>query len=224
MSKRISEVIYIDHQPLFPISWLHKQEYCEYQIYLENVLGIKAPPTQAMIEGKQEHQNLYDQFAREAVPATLEEMLLESTKITLFSRELRVRDTKHGIYGLIDEVLLTPNQFIVIDDKPGTKTFLSNIHQVYGYCLAFREELGTRDTRPVVAALRERGTDNIYWNAPFDHQAEKEILNVIGRIHSLITGSVPFSLSDNPNKCRACRLQNRCQQASHEAEFSGGRR
>ncbi|MHA2067957.1 MAG: hypothetical protein ACXABY_26650, partial [Candidatus Thorarchaeota archaeon] len=25
------------------------------------------------------------------------------------------------------------------DDKPGTKTFLSNIHQVYGYCLAFKE-------------------------------------------------------------------------------------
>ena len=98
------------------------------------MLGIKVAPTREMIEGKQEHQNLYDQFEKEAVPATLEEMLLESKKVTVFSRELRVRDTKHGIYGLIDEVLLTPNEFIVIDDKPGTKTFLSNIHQVFGYC------------------------------------------------------------------------------------------
>jgi len=37
--KKVSGVIYINERPLFPISWLYKQEFCEYQIYLENVAG-----------------------------------------------------------------------------------------------------------------------------------------------------------------------------------------
>jgi len=222
MKKQISGVIYIDDRALFPISWLHKQGYCEYQIYLENILGIEAAPTREMIEGKQEHQDLYDQFEKEAVPATLEEMLLESKKVTVFSRELRIRDTKHGIYGLIDEVLLTPTEFIVVDDKPGTKTFLSNIHQVFGYCLAFREEIGISDNRPIVAALRERGTDNIYWHTPFDETAEKEILSVIERVHSLISGTLPFISTTNANKCRPCRFWDKCQRAGQKADSPGG--
>ena len=112
---KVSEIIYINERPLFPISWLHKQEFCEYQIYLENVMGIKVKPTKQIIEGKQEHEKLYDEFKKEAVPATFDEMLLESKKVQVYSREFRVRDLGHGIYGLIDEVLLTPDSFIVID-------------------------------------------------------------------------------------------------------------
>lgn len=211
--RQISEVIYIKNKPLFPISWLHKQEFCEYQILLENIMGIKVQPTKEMIEGKLGHEKLYDEFKKEAVPATFEEILLHSKTVEVFSRELRVRDIKHGIYGLIDEVLLTPNEFIVIDDKPGTKTFLSNIHQIHGYCLAFQAVTKPLDARPVVAALRERGTDNIYWKAPFDPQAEREIIAVTEHIHSLISGNVEFSSADNPNKCRRCRLRDKCDRA-----------
>jgi hypothetical protein len=92
MKNRISKVIYIQNKPLFPISWLHKQEYCEYQIYLENVKGIKVIPTRAMVEGKKGHEQLYDQFKKEAVPKTFEEMLADSKVAKIYSREFRVRD------------------------------------------------------------------------------------------------------------------------------------
>jgi CRISPR-associated exonuclease Cas4 len=213
--KRVSGLIYINQKPLFPISWLYKQEYCEYQIYLENIAGIKVEPTKQMVVGKEEHENLYQAFKKEAVPATLEEMLLESKKAQVFSRELSVRDLGHGIYGLIDEVLLTPDSFIVIDDKPGTKTYASSINQVFGYCLAFKSAVVMQDSRPVIAALRERGTDNIYWNVPFDQEAEGHISTTIERIHSLLTGELEFTSSDNPNKCRACRFKERCDRFLH---------
>jgi CRISPR-associated exonuclease Cas4 len=77
---KIRQLIYVKGRPLFPISWLQKQDYCEYQIYLENVRGIKAEPTQAMAEGQQDHKALYDRFTEEAKPATVEEMLVESKK------------------------------------------------------------------------------------------------------------------------------------------------
>jgi len=96
-------------------------------------------------------------------PATVEEMLKESKAVPVCSREFRILDIVHGIYGLIDEVQLTPESFIVIDDKPGTRTYVSNIRQVYGYCLAFRAAVCLQDRRQLIGALRERGTDNIYW-------------------------------------------------------------
>ena len=207
---RISEVRYLDSTRLFPISWLHKQEFCEYQIFLENIKGIKVKPTQAMVKGKQEHERLYNDFRKEAVPATLEEMMVESKTAEVISREFRVFDTRHGIYGLIDEVLLTPDGFVVIDDKPGVKTFLSNIHQVQGYCLAFKETVATLDNREVIAALRERGTKNIYWSEPFTKPAEESIGPIIDHIHSLISGTNEFGSTDNPNKCHACRLSVKC--------------
>lgn len=211
--KQISDIIYQKHRSLFPISWLNKQEFCEYQIYLENVKGIKVAPTKAMVEGKQEHEQLYEEFKKEAVPATVEEMLVKSKKVEIYSREFRVVDNNHGVYGLIDEVLLTPDEFIVIDDKPGRKTYLSSIRQAFGYCLAFKEMVRLQDNRNVVAALRERGTNSIYWAAPFNQLAEDEIISVISRIHALLSGSVEFMSANNPNKCKACRFRVYCDRA-----------
>ena len=210
---KISQVIYIKGRPLFPISWLQKQDYCEYQILLENVQGIKVKPTRAMTEGQQQHEQLYERFAREAEPATVEQMLDESRKVKVLSREFRVLDIEHGIYGYIDEVWLTPENFVVIDDKPGTRAFTSNIHQVYGYCLAFKSITRPDDNRGLIAALRERGTDNIIWQAPFDRLAEEAVTAVIDHVHNLLSGKDRFTSSINPNKCKVCRLRDHCSQA-----------
>lgn len=47
----VSEVKIIKNKNNFPISWLNKQGYCEYGIFLENVRQIKTAPTMAMIRG-----------------------------------------------------------------------------------------------------------------------------------------------------------------------------
>ena len=208
--KKITEVTFFKDRLLFPISWLHKQDFCEYQIYLENIKGIKIRPTNAMVEGKEEHKALFDQFAKQAVPATLEEVLAESKIAKVLSREFRVMDITHGVYGFIDEVWLTPDSFVVIDDKPGTKSYLSNIHQIYGYCLAFKTIIEVGDTRKIVAALRERGTSNIYWQAPFDRIAEQEIIEIIYHIHALLSGKAQFQPTNNPKKCKSCKLNSCC--------------
>jgi CRISPR-associated exonuclease Cas4 len=207
---KISQVMYIKDKPLFPISWLQKQDYCEYQIYLENIKGIKVKPTKAMVVGKEEHQELYDRFAKEAVPATVEQILTESKTAKILSREFRVIDEEHGIHGFIDEVWLNPDSFVVIDDKPGARVYLSSIRQVLGYCLAFKSVTVQGDTRQVIAALRERGTDNICWQSPFNQQTEEEIVAAVNHIHALISGQAEFTSSNNPNKCKGCRLKGEC--------------
>ncbi|MFZ3166724.1 MAG: Dna2/Cas4 domain-containing protein [Candidatus Methanoperedens sp.] len=207
---KITQKQIVEFRPSFPISWLHKQDYCEYQIFIENIKKIKIEPTKAMIEGTKEHERLESEFLQRAKPATFAEMLKESETEYVLCRELSVLSLKYGIRGLIDEIHLRPNEFVIIDDKPGTKTYLSMIHQVYGYCLAFKEMVKQHKSRPIVAALRERGTDNIYWKVPFDEKAENEIVKVINHIHGLISGTEQFNSSKNPNKCKPCRFKNDC--------------
>ena len=45
-----------EEQPRFlHISWLYAQDYCEYQLYLEQVRGVAVDDTPAMVEGSVEH-------------------------------------------------------------------------------------------------------------------------------------------------------------------------
>ncbi len=204
----ISHVKIIADKNNFPISWLNKQGFCEYGIYLENVKGIEVKPTPSMLEGTKEHAILEDKFKEDAEPATFDEMLETSKTGEILSRELPVISKHYGIRGFIDEVWMTPDEFIIIDDKPGTVAYSSSINQVYGYCLAFKEMVPEK--RRIVASLRERGTENIYWASYFDGKVEKDIINLVNRMHKLLEGKAEFKATDNPNKCRGCRFNTLC--------------
>lgn len=204
----ISQVKIIRNKNNFPISWLNKQAFCEYGIYLENVKGVKAKPTKAMMEGTREHSVLESKFKKDAEPATFEEMLETSQTAEILSRELPIMSARYGIRGFIDEVWMTPDEFIIIDDKPGNRAYPSSINQVYGYCLAFKDIVP--EERRIVASLRERGTDNIFWSSYFDDNAEKNIIGLVERVHKLLMGSIQFIPTQNPKKCRSCRFNPRC--------------
>lgn len=211
----ISQVMIMEGKNNFPISWLNKQGYCEYSIYLENVKGIQIQPTLDMVIGTKEHARLETDFKKDAEPATFEEMLETSKTAEILSRELPVLSSHYGIRGFIDEVWMTPDEFIIIDDKPGSRAFASSIHQVYGYCLAFKDTIKSfKDIiggeRTITAALRERGTDNIFWSAYFDKKAEENIINLINRLQNLISGREDYMPTQNPRKCRSCRFKRKC--------------
>lgn len=207
----ISGVTVIGDLNSFPVSWLQKREYCEYQIFMEHFKKIKAAPTQAMIIGSKEHHRLEAEFKADAEPATFEEMIILSSTHKVYSRELPIISFEYGIHGLIDEVIMSPDFFMIIDDKPGKKAYTSNIHQVYGYCLAFKEMIGDElADKKIIGALRERGTDNIYWQHDFEEKEQKEIISIINRMQALIKGDLEFKSTDNPNKCRSCRFLRLC--------------
>jgi hypothetical protein len=219
----------------FPISWLNQQGYCEYSLYLQYFKGIKTAPTQAMLTGTKEHQKLEDRFKEDAVPTTFEEVLQSSKKEASLSREMFVVSPKWGIRGFIDEIWMTPDEFVIIDDKPSKVPYPSTINQVLAYCLAFKSMLNSdleetqnnqdnqdnqdiqttlnspkEDDRKIKAALRERGTDNIFWIEEFDESNEERIKFLINRMHGLFEGFKPFLPTKNNNKCNKCRFQSYC--------------
>jgi len=178
------------------------------------VKGVTVEATQAMVEGSDEHQRLEDEFlAKAEVEYTFEEAVEESRRTPISSRELYVEGRSLGIRGYIDELLLNPEGFTVIDDKPVGRTgmvYPSSKHQVYGYCIALRGMLGTEEQRPITAAVRERGSDHIVWSERFDQVAERKVLSLIDRLHGLIKGDLQFKSAKRAYKCRPCRFFDVC--------------
>ena len=128
----ISGVRMLEGRPFFPISWLHTQAYCEYQIYLQNFLGIKLKPNPSMLKGLQQHHKLYREFKEKATERGTIQELLEKVKrdgISYSSRELGVVGLVSGMYGKIDNVILHPDRIEIIDDKPSERVWSSDVGQ-----------------------------------------------------------------------------------------------
>ncbi len=206
----IKGVMIIDGKNNFPISWLNQQGYCEYSIYLENVRGIETEPTIEMKQGQAIHQELENDFKKDAEIIDFKEMMKLSQTQEILSREMYVSSPKFGIRGLIDEIWLTPDEFIIIDDKPGSFAYNSTINQVFGYCLAFKDTIGA-DDRKISGALRQRGTSNIFWMQEFNEESQRRIQKILERMQNLLKGSKHFLPTNNPRKCAKCRFNSFCE-------------
>lgn len=195
----------------FPISWLNQQGYCEYQIYLERVKGIETSPTYAMTQGSKIHNELEEIFKQTSTPSSFEDAVETSKTEASMSRECFVISTEHGINGYIDEIWMKPDEIVIIDDKPGRTPYESTMNQVRAYCLAYKDM--TNDERKIKAALRERGSENLFWIEVFTPDVEKQIKFTIERMHGLFEGKKPFIATKNPKKCRSCRFKDDCEHA-----------
>ena len=134
----------------FPISWLNKQGYCEYQLYLEHMKGIETQPTAAMTQGSKIHEELEDIFKQDSTPSTFEEAVEASKETASMSRECFVVAPDYGIRGYIDEIWMKPDEIVIIDDKPGRTPYESTMNQVRAYCLAYKDM--TNEDRKIKAA------------------------------------------------------------------------
>lgn len=201
----------IDGKSNFPISWLNQQGYCEYQLYLEYVEGLDVGPTPEMTHGSDIHHQLEDIFKQDSIPTSFEDAVEASKTEASMSREVSVISPKYGIRGDIDEIWMKPDEIVIIDDKPGRTPYESTMNQVRAYCLAYKDMTG--DDRLIKSALRERGTENLFWIEIFEEDVEKQIEFTINRMHGLFDGSKPFVPTKNPKKCRSCRLNKDCEHA-----------
>ena len=72
-----------------------------------------------MTLGREEHQRLEDEFlAKAELDLTFAEAVEASWHSQISTRELYVEDSGLKLLGYIDELLLGPDGFTVIDDKP----------------------------------------------------------------------------------------------------------
>ena len=192
-----------------PIHWLHSHAYCEYQIFLKHVKGVKIAPTAAMMMGAKRHSVLEVEHKEKATEElSVDDALKKSRdeKIVLIAREVPVAWSQ--LKGKIDEIHFMSDQIIILDDKPNTVAWDSNKVQVWGYCLAFQEQF--RPKLPISALLRHRDTQKTVWEEVFTEDHRDRVLVAIERISGIMNGESEPEPTDNINKCRRCSLNNVC--------------
>ncbi len=194
---------------LIPVHWLHAHAYCEYQIYLEKVQGLEAPPTPEMLAGAEKHAILDEEHEKKAeLDLTISEA---STKaqleaISLVSRDILVKGT--ALYGRIDEVIFEPTRITIIDDKPSAQPYFTNKVQVWGYCQAFIETYGPKV--PLFGALRQEDTGSIVWLEEFLEDHSKLVNITVNRIRAILNGQETPQGAGNDRKCQPCRFKTSC--------------
>lgn len=208
----IQGVMVKDGRAIFPISWLSRQAYCEYQIFLENIKGVKVWDTGEMVTGTARHQELYEEHMEKATESGTVEQFMERArreKISFVLRELKVIAPEVGLHGRIDEVVINPDSIEIIDDKPGDTAWTGNIRQIWGYCLAFRE--CHRPGMPIKGSMRNRDTRKMVWSETLSPQHEEAMMEAIERVKGIINGKEAEPTSAG-NKCIRCRfhLQGKC--------------
>lgn len=197
---------------LIPISWLANLQFCEYSFYLQHVLGVKVE-TPEMVRGLKKHKELLSQHEEQAtIELTVEQAMNRSLerKESLIMREVYVRNEK--LIGSIDEVLITPELIVIIDDKPRDKVFSSHKTQLYAYAIAFNQNYNPK--QEIMVAVRDWRKNKIVWRQLLTNsaleQATTHIEKSINKALSIINNKIKPRPTTNPNKCKACKLKDYC--------------
>jgi CRISPR-associated protein Cas4 len=191
-----------------PISWLSTLAYCENQIYLEHVQDIAVEPSPEMKKGKRVHAKLEEDHNKRATekltPYEAIKRAIEGKSSS--QREVYVEVT--NLEGSIDEVRYEPSQISIIDDKPTNTAFPSHKLQVWGYCLAFQEHY--KANLPLISCIRNRDSQEIIWDDEFSEDNKRMVLESVERILGILNGSREPEPTNEPNRCKKCRLNNAC--------------
>ncbi len=194
---------------LIPVHWLHTHAYCEYQIYLEKVQGLEAPPTPEMLAGAERHATLDEEHEKKAeLDLTVNEAATKAQleAVSLTSRDIFVKGT--ALYGRIDEVVFEPTRIVIIDDKPSAQPYFTNKVQVWGYCQAFQEMY--QPNLPLFGALRQEDTGDIVWLEEFLEDHAMLVRMTVDRIRAILGRIENPQPAGNSRKCKPCRLRESC--------------
>src|SRR3989344_6360325 len=106
-------------------SWFLTHGYCEYKTYLERVLHVVVPETEAMVAGSFIHKNKEEAFLKEADIGTWDEFL-KSEQLTI-TKEVALQKNIGDVLlmGIIDEVAIDKDSIYIIEDKPRAYPFSS---------------------------------------------------------------------------------------------------
>ena len=199
-----------------PISWLHTQDFCEYQLYLQHVLHVKLPATKEMLSGLQKHSELQQVFNKKAVPIEEPvekhiEKLLRGEIGPFSMREFSLKSETYKLTGKIDEIQLFQERALIIDNKPSLSAKVADINQLRAYCLCFSDAY--KWEREICNAVQNSESQKFVFAEQFNDAAKLAVEGIIGRMHDLFSGDLDFIATNEKWKCAACRYNIVCKKA-----------
>lgn len=185
-------------------SWLLTFGYCEYKFYLQYVEKIEIPRTTEMQIGTEVHEIKEEEFLKEAIPTTWEE-LLNSVTYTITKEVLLYSKFENNVLiGKIDEIGVDNNGIYIIEDKPRARPYDSVKNQIFTYCYIFKRNFSDKTAKPIYGVLRDRDTNKLVWKDIFGIKNESIFINNLNKVKKVLNKEVKPIPTKNPNKCKAC--------------------
>lgn len=193
------------------VSWLHKQTFCEYQLYLSECKHISAPSLD-LVAGTAAHRDLDEQLSPDSVHITAlaDRIYQAQAKYQPFTaREVSVQGNR--LYGVMDQLVYHLNHVEIIENKPRTMSgipYLADKRQVLGYCMAFSEQFPDF-AMPIIAKVCDR-SGALMWEHQYDDADCADLNDCIDRILGIVNGARQAVPSSKPQKCQSCRYLKVC--------------
>jgi len=192
-------------------SWIDTAEYCEYQLYLEQVVGIKAEDKDTA-QGRRKHRERSEEFnegARKVDISPRELVPLAKRKNKAFELcEVGMRSLNYKIFGRVDRLRVSPDWVKALDFKSGKAVYGSEKLQVRCYSLLAREYLET--DIPTYSIILDRDNKELIWKERFTEEARNQVLGRVKSIREILNGKREPRKAENPNKCHSCRYREVC--------------
>jgi len=174
---------------------------CPRRFLYRKILGQKL--NYAMINGARAHAKKYNEHkerAEKKIPIGMAVDLAMAGE-ELIGREVEIYG--NGLYGVMDEVRLYPEEAVIIDFKASLSE--RGKVQVFAYASALRS-LGVKN---ITVQIVRTGDDELLWEKNFDENDFWFVESLKQRFHATVRAGV-FPKKEDPNVCEGCPFRKIC--------------
>ena len=194
-------------------SWIQTYMYCPYQLYLERVKKVEVPTTKSMREGTAAHLVLEEEHKK---MVERELSIEDALSLAPFEKEsYAYREIKYitqfdnfQLISKVDEIVIEPEQVVIIDDKKSTKAYDGQIFQVYAYAYAFKHMFDV--DRDIRVQIRSHVNGKILYDHEFGREEERAIEKTLNDVLRLLKNEFVPRVEYRSSKCDKCRFRDYC--------------
>ena len=181
------------------ISLLKQYIYCPRVVYYETCTPGIRPTTYKMQAGNDAHDHERHRAARRSMFAY---------QIPTGERrfDVRVISTRFSLSGLIDEIVLSPDEAIVVDYKLANWAGENHLMQVGAYSLLVEEVFGLPVKRGFVYLMKSRRFEEVL----IDEQLRNSVLQTLQNIQRIRVYEYMPPPIEAKNKCLSCEFRRFC--------------
>lgn len=182
------------------VSDLKQFVYCPRIIHFTRTLPLKRPTTYKMEEGKLEHESNEEKEARRSLRAY---GLKEGQR----HFGVRLNSSRLGLSGLLDMVIITPNEAIPVEFKNSCGPLaLNHKYQLVAYALLVEDEWRINVRRGFVYFIPAKRAEELTISPNMRHFVKE----ALAQIRQIIACEIVPAATRQKRRCIDCEFKNYC--------------
>ncbi len=184
---------------LVTISLLKQYTYCPRVVYYETCTPGVRPRTYKMDAGEEAHERERSRAARRTLTAY---QVPEGER----RFDVRLRSAKLGLSGIVDELVLTPDEAIVVDYKLAERTSANHLIQLGAYGMMVEEAFNLPARRGFIYLLKPGRFESV----SIDESLRNSVMATLEAIERIRRYEYMPPPVDQPSKCESCEFRRFC--------------